>query len=432
MKRSRLALSAAAATATVGAMTWGVLAGPSTGTGTAASHVDAPRLILDPQMDGSDLYAFVCPDHPDMVCLVTNYSPIQQFSGRGFATDARYEIHVDQRGTGTPDLTYRWTFGKQSGASQPYKLEEIRPGAAAKTLVADGVTALSPTGEGRAEAVAALPGGGQTLAAKAADSFFSNAKTVGLALTGSPLVPPIDLIKVLNGNVNAMVLQVPKAALALNGDVTRNPVIGVWATAARRGLDGNYPQMSRMGNPALDVVTMFTMGETYNSLTPVEDRLNARLTNFVLNPVGPRLIKASNWGVKVPPTPRVDLWQVFFTGIAKSTGPIRGTVQDDLNAHILNKDVDRLKVIPSDELRLNMSVPLTPRPNRFGLVEDDAQGYPNGRRFGDDAHATLVRMLMGEPAGPGSPSLIVANEKVTAPTAPVSTTFPYLAAPHRF
>ncbi|GAA1014236.1 hypothetical protein Aple_041610 [Acrocarpospora pleiomorpha] len=428
MKRSKLALPAVVATATVGAMTWGVLAGPSTGTSTAASHVDAPRLVLDPQMDGSDLYAFVCPDSPDMVCFVTNYAPIQQFSGRGFATDARYEIHIDQRGTGTPDLTYRWTFGTQVGESQPYKLDEIRPGEPVKTLVSNGVVPLAATGEGRPAAIVDLPGGGRTLAAKAADSFFSNAKMVGLAMTGSPVIPPIDLIKVLNGNVNAMVLQVPKATLALKGDVTRNPVIGIWATAARRGLDGRYPQMSRMGNPALDVVTMFTMGETYNSMAPIEDRYNTRLTNFVLNPIGPRLIKASNWSVKVPPAPRRDLWQIFFTGVAKSTGPIR----DDLNAHVLNKDVDPAAVIPSDQLRLNMSIPPSSHPNRFGLVEDDPQGYPNGRRLGDDAHATLVRMLMGEPAGPGSPSLIIANEKVTAPTAAVSPAFPYLAPPHRF
>ncbi|WP_214110962.1 DUF4331 domain-containing protein [Acrocarpospora catenulata] len=416
----------AAAAVSVGMISWGALAGPGTGTGTAASHVDAPRLILDPQMDGSDLYAHICPDNPDMVCFITNYTPTQQLSGMGFAADARYEIHVDQRGTGTPDITYRWTFSAPSGGRQPYQLEEIRPGQPARTLVSDGVAVL--TADGRPEAVEALPGGGQTIALKAADSFFSNAKTVGLALTGLPFAPPIDLIKVLDGNVNAMVLQVPKASLALGGDVARNPVIGIWATAARRGLTGTYPQMSRMGNPALDVVTMFSMGETYNSLKPTDDAKNARLSGFILNPTGPKLIKASHWTVRVPPTPRRDLWQIFFTGVAKSTGPI----QDDLNAHVLNKDVVPADVIPCDELRLNLSIPPTPNPNRFGLVEDDRAGYPNGRRLGDDAHATLVRMLMGEPAGVGSPSLITSHELVTKPDVPVSATFPYLAAPRRF
>ncbi|MFI6322896.1 DUF4331 domain-containing protein [Nonomuraea sp. NPDC050556] len=411
-------------------VTSGLLAGPTTGMGTAASHVDAPRLILDPQMDGSDLYAFVCPEDAEMVCIVTDYAPAQQGSGTPFATDARYEVHVDQHGTGTADLTYRWTFGAPVGAAQPYKLEELRPGQKTKTLVANGTAPLARTGVGpvRAQAVAALPGGGRTLAAKAADSFFTNGKVVGMALTGNALIPNIDLIVALNGNVNAMVLMVPKKSLALGGDVARNPVVGIWATAGRKALDGDsYPQLSRMGNPATDVMTLFSMGEQYNRMKPTEDRGNARFTGFFTNPVAPRLIKAQNWGVKLPATPRADLWQVYMTGIGGNNGPIEG----DLNAHTLNRDIDPARVIPCDELRINLGIAPSVRPNRFGLVEDDRQGFPNGRRIGDDIHGTTLRMLLGEPAGAGNPSVIVEQlDKVTRPAVDVSPTFPFLATPH--
>lgn len=420
----------AAMAATAALLATGLLAGPTAGTSTAASHVDSPRLILDPQMDGSDLYAFVCPDNTDLVCIVTNYAPIQQGPGVPFASDARYEVHVDQDGTGTADITYRWTFDRAQGEAQPYTLEELRPGRPSRTLVAGGTAPLSDSGvdQQRAAAVVALPGGGRTLAAKAADSFFSNSKIVGMALTGTPLIPTIDLIKVLNGNVNAMVLQLPKKALALNGDVARNPVVGLWATAGRKSLDGSkYPQMSRLGNPSVDIVTFFSMGEQFNTMAPTEDRSNARLTDFFRDPGGPRLIKLHNWFVKVPPAPREDMWQIYFTGIGKGNGPIQG----DLNTHTLNQDVDASKIIAADELRLNLNIKPSVRPNRFGLVEDDRSGFPNGRRLGDDIHATLVRMLMGEPAGVGSPSLLVEQyDKVTGPTAPVTSTFPYIAQPH--
>ncbi|MBE1588256.1 hypothetical protein H4W80_006514 [Nonomuraea angiospora] len=47
-----------------------------------------------------------------------------------------------------------------------------------------------------------------------------------------------------------------------------------------------------------------------------------------------------------------------------------------------------------------MTTAPTNRPNRFGLLGGDMQGFPNGRRLGDDVGAITIRMLMGEPAGP--------------------------------
>lgn len=402
-----------------------LLVGPVSGTATAGSHFDSPQLVLDPQMDGSDLYAFVCPDNADMVCFVANYSP--GFIGKTppFATDARYEIAIDQRGTGAADLTYRWTFGKGDGQYQPYTLEEVRPSQPAKTLVKDGVAALA--GGSRATATVALPGGGRTMAGRAADSFYSSGSVVGLALTGTTLIPAIDLIKFLNGNVNTMVLQVPKSRLALKGDPARNPVIGVSATASRKSLAGDgYSQMSRLGNPAVDVLTFFLQGERINTQSSAALAADPVFNRAVSHPKAPSLIGLHNWSVKKPPVPRTDLWQVYLTGISATNGPIK----DDLNAFSLNADADQKQVVPADELRLNMGIAPAKRPNRFGYIEDDRAGYPNGRRLIDDTHTIEVRMLMGEPAGPGNPSLVVEHaDRVTGPIVPVSSTFPYVAAP---
>lgn len=415
----------------------GVLAGPSGGVGEASSHVDAPHLIADPQMDSSDMFAHLCPDDPSMVCFVTDYTPAQYGDGHAFAHDARYELHVDQRGTGTPDITYRWTFQPlKNKVEQSYTLEELRPGKPAKTLVADAPVALSRKGskEERARATRSLPGGaGRTVAARAADPFFSNAKVVGMSLTGLGIIPPIDLIEALNGDVNALVLQVPVKDLALRGDVARNPVIGIWSTASRRtmsvkaGAGNDYRQLARLGSPAVDVLTFFTMGDRLNTTRPSDDRADKPFVDFIRDPGGPKLISLLNFGVKAPPTPRLDLEQVYLSGIAKATGPI----QDDLNAQVLNKDADPAAIIRADELRLNMAVPPARDPNRFGLLDGDPQGYPNGRRLGDDIHSIQLRMLLGEPAGVGARHVVDSQAKtITGPKEPVSGQFPYLPAPH--
>ena len=38
----------------------------------------------------------------------------------------------------------------------------------------------------------------------------------------------------------------------------------------------------------------------------------------------------------------------------------------------------------ADVLRLNLSIPVTQSPNRLGVLGGDTQGWPNGRRLGDD------------------------------------------------
>jgi len=38
----------------------------------------------------------------------------------------------------------------------------------------------------------------------------------------------------------------------------------------------------------------------------------------------------------------------------------------------------------ADVLRLNLSVPIAKDPSRLGVLGGDTQGWPNGRRLGDD------------------------------------------------
>src|SRR5213596_3437164 len=46
-----------------------------------SSHREAPEISKDPIADNTDLYAFVSPDQPDTVTIITNYIPLQDPAG---------------------------------------------------------------------------------------------------------------------------------------------------------------------------------------------------------------------------------------------------------------------------------------------------------------------------------------------------------------
>ena len=101
----------AAGGASVAMLTTAVLLGPSMRQSTATSHWDAPATTADKQIDATDLYAFTSPERPDTVTIVAGYIPFQApHKPYQFDTGARYEVHVDNTGTGKPAITYRWTF----------------------------------------------------------------------------------------------------------------------------------------------------------------------------------------------------------------------------------------------------------------------------------------------------------------------------------
>src|SRR5919202_644666 len=68
----------------------------------ASSHREAPYTSTDPQVDATDVYAFVSPDRPDSVTLVANYIPFQDPAGGPnfyrFGDGVLYEINVDNNG----------------------------------------------------------------------------------------------------------------------------------------------------------------------------------------------------------------------------------------------------------------------------------------------------------------------------------------------
>lgn len=274
----------------------------------------------------------------------------------------------------------RRSHAAQEGSNQKYTLELRRPGKAPQVLAKDVPTA--PWGrQGRQESVVSWKegGGGKAYAGPDSDPFFWWFPT----------------------NVQTIALELPKKLLALNDNPTANPVVGAWTHAYRESIDlktgkTTDVQRTRQGLSGFSsVVLPLQMRDHYHlNSTPATDHTWKDMRDWVKTGS-----TGSLFGVAFLPVTGLinvgkQLDQMFLYGIAKSNGPIKR----DLNAHILNKDVDPAKIQPADEMRLNMMTPLSKDNKRHGVLDGDLQGYPNGRRLTDDVFTAFARITAGEPA----------------------------------
>ena len=85
--------------------------------GRASSHREAPLISGDPQADTTDVYAFVSPDAPDTVTLISSWIPFEDPQGGPnfyrFGDNVLYEFKIDNNGDGVEDITYQFRFTSQ-------------------------------------------------------------------------------------------------------------------------------------------------------------------------------------------------------------------------------------------------------------------------------------------------------------------------------
>jgi hypothetical protein len=137
--------------------------------------------------------------------------------------------------------------------------------------------------------------------------------------------------------------------------------------------------------------------------------------------------------VPPPATPRNDLVEIFLTGIAKNAPTLDGSappIQADLNSPVLNTGVDPAAFVPSEQLRLNMSVPVTSGPSRLGVLGQDLQGFPNGRRLTDDVVDIELQALEGAAATGTLVGALASGDGVNANDVAFSPSFPYVGLPN--
>ncbi|GAA0282050.1 DUF4331 domain-containing protein [Cryptosporangium japonicum] len=403
------------------------------GSAAASSHREAPAIAGFPQYDNTDLYAFVSPDRPDRVTLIADWIPFEEPAGGPgfypFATDARYEINVDNNGDAHRDLTYRWQFtstyaredrvfynsGPVTGLDdedlnfwQTYRLEEIHwaaDGSRTGTDVLAEALPVAPSNVGAAsmpdyralrDRVIRSQHGVTMFAGQADDPFFLDRRVFDRLQGGGPSGAGRDTHAPYN--VNSVALQLPISRIVRDGD----PVVGIWSTTSRRTSTGEYVQLSRLGMPLVnEIVVPIRDKDRFNASSPAGDGAFLR---YVTDPEVPRLLEKTH-RVKAPATPRADLVRAFLTGVPGLNRPAR--------------------VTPSEQLRLNTSIPPTASPKRLGVLDGDEAGFPNGRRLGDDVLDITLQVAAGELAGAANDL----GDAVDTNDVPFERSFPYLALP---
>jgi hypothetical protein len=439
--------------------------------GVASSHREAPLISADPLADNTDVYAFVSPDAPDTVTLIADWIPLEAPNGGPnfykFGDDVLYRINVDNDGDAEDDIVYefrfktriqnRQTFLYNTGPitslddpnfniRQTYSVTRIdRQG---RHVLGDNLT-TPPVNVGARStpnydalagaAIHTLPDGSRVFAGQRDDPFFVDLGSVFDLLGLRPFnaahvipLPPANGVDGLKGfNTHTIAIQVPKRLLTHDGSLgtdAANPrsIIGVYSTTLRRKLriehdrddrrgdnddrDEDWVQVSRLGMPLVnEVVIPLGKKDRFNASDPRDDQ---QFASLVLNPEPARLIPVLYPVVQVPPAPRNDIVAIFLTGIAGLNQP--------------------KNVRPSEMIRLNMAIPPSMSPNRLGLLGGQLDGFPNGRRLGDDIVDIELRALAG--ATPFTPAFNVApnnqlGDGVDANDKPFLPNFPYVASP---
>ena len=450
MPYQRTLKRALAATTTL-ALGVGLLSVLSPSASLASSHREAPLVSADPQVDNTDLFAFVSPDRPDTVTLISSWIPFEEPAGGPnfypWATGANYDIRIDNNADAKPDLIYRWTFKNHrsdggnsflyaNGAVtsltdtnllfyQTYDLERIVVDSGkTKTLVDDAVSVPSNVGQATMPDFEALSDSGTvsfgsapayTWAGQSDDPFFLDLRVFDLLYGGNLSEVGDDTLA--GFNVNTMALQVPMNSLAKGKDAADHPIVGLWNTASRRSLrvqkndgsqntSGDFVQVSRLGNPLVnEVVIPYKDKDKFNASKPAND---GQFLSYVNDPELAHLLNGI-YSVPVadtsadPGIQRDDLISVFLTGV------------DGLNKPS--------GVVPSEQLRLNMSIPPCGSGcSKLGVIGGDNAGYPNGRRLTDDVVDISIQVVAGELAG--NPNSL--GDGVGANTEGFQSEFPYV------
>ena len=389
---------------------------------TASSHREAPLISEDPTADNTDLYAFRSPDKPNTFTIVSNWVPGEDPAAGPnyytFSQTARYNIYLDRNGDGRPDVTYSFRFHTPTG---PYFLGNTQQSWVATRngkFFAKGQTPIDNIGprfngfvgvknyEQAAEKTIVHAHGVSIFAGQRDDPFYADVGAI------------FDLVAIrkegttgnqgggkdfLSGyNVHTIALQIPISQV----DNAKH-VVGVWAATNRKNVTVNghlykgWTQVSRLGEPLVNEVIIPTgMKDLWNSYQPwSESKFKQYYTNPILAAVINKLYKLG-----APETGRDDLVAVLLTGVPK-----------------LNYTGPKL----ADVLRLNLSIPVTANPNRMGVLGGDNQGWPNGRRLGDDVIDIAEQAVGGFLKGTKLPL----GDGVNADDMKPQASFPYVNDP---
>jgi hypothetical protein len=447
-----------------------------------SSHREAPEISKDPVADNADTYAFVSPDQPDTVTIITNYVPLQAPGGGPnffeFGDDVLYSIYIDNNGDAVPDIVYEFQFNTQISNPNTFlyntgpistltdpnwnkrQFFSVTKITCDETCVLADCLPCPPCNIGPRStpdyaaladaAVHTLSSGEIVFAGQRNDPFFVDLGSIfdlgdlrpfqNLHLIPTAAAPGVDATKALN--IHSIAIQVPISDLTKGGHwssssdvMSSDSVIGVWGGASRRKVRiadcandehseaGPWVQVSRLGNPLFNEV-LVPLGEKdrWNGSQPAND---ATYAGGVQHPELAGLLPVLYPGVfpnlAALSAPRADLVAILLTGIPAGIVP---GFQNNTGS------------VLADMLRLNVAVPPAATPNPLGLIGGDPAGFPNGRRVADDVVTIELRAIAGVtyPLVDSSYTPDAAASLITQGLTPAADrylpTFPYVGLPY--
>jgi hypothetical protein len=454
-----------------------------------ANHREAPITAIDRAADITDWYAFVSYDDPTKVTMILAVDPLLEPSNGPnyfpFDPDILYELKVDNDQDAVEDVTFQVRFqteirnpgvftsvvggiagippitaldgpGSEGlGVRQTYTVTAIRDGrrwdlTSGRTLYAVPSNAGPRTMPNYttlfASGIYDLPHGVRVFAGTTDDAFYIDlgaafdSLNFRAAAGGGVLSPTQDADDTQNFaaddvsgfNVNTIAIEVPTALLTKtwrwHPRTDRFAVLGTYGTTSRQqitvrrrpGQDalnaGPYRQVQRMGNPLINELIIGTGSKDRFSMD--DPKNDAQFASFFLRPLLADVF--GSLGIPVPGGDRTDLLPlVTYTGPTIPAGTPAGPI--------------------ADLLRINTGIPPTPLASqrRLGLLtlldgntaNDDAAGFPNGRRPGDDVTDIAARAVAGILANPSTFATPI-GDGVNTNDKPKIGTFPYVFPSH--
>ncbi len=464
-----------------------------------SSHREAPAISQDPTADNTDVYAFRTPDDPatdvdesTTATLIANFVPFQEPAGgpnfHRFSDDARYEIRIENSAGRRADIRYVFRFETEHtnpdsflyntgpigydadtksytnlNTVQTFSVTKVWDNGRKRTYKKLGADLLTPPNNIGprstpdyeslvAPAIHEVDGDMKVFAGQRDDPFFVDLGGT-FDLLGFRSAPPEAFSKggddSLTGfNVNTIAIQVPITDLTDNGKLPTDlndpdSVVGVYSAVSRptlrwrdrkvrangrkfkvRHATKRWTQVSRLGQPLVnEVLIPLGQKDEWNASNPADDK------RFEEHYTEPELAGVLNLLYKIgaPTENRQDLKAILLTGIPPN---------NPLGAPTTQIGSTR----PVDLLRVNLAAAPTPfaEQNRLGLLAGQADGWPNGRRLGDDVVDIAERAVAGalaEPLGLPAPNgenaalAGILGDGVNENDQPFLTTFPYVGTP---
>jgi len=302
----------------------------------AADHRDGPifpNSAVNGFQDINDMFIFQAPGNINNTVMIMDVQPFPgNLTPATFDPRMTFDFKIDNNGDALEDLTFRVTFGPpNANGAQPVTVRALPSSKFPPT----GIVARGMTGQN-----IPIAGGGMFRAAIHDDPFFFDAgqfSTFVAAGQGSPVRPVGQAHNFFGPNVNtlSMIMELPTARIRSSANA---PNVGLWGVALFNGA-----QVDRMGRPAINTALIppvprnnLTLGERRNAFNAGHPRNDRR--DF-----------------------RSNMMSVL-QGVFGRTAADSAALADFLLPDILTFNTN----------------------TAFTTDQNDANGFPNGRRLRDD------------------------------------------------